>query len=88
MTLHTSIVKVEEGKMVEKDVDRSFQCYENADFSFLVNILSMSVNFGYYSYLSNVPFATDQRWAQYMMMLGLNIVVQLSGAIAAGSLII
>ena len=77
-------------KMVaaSEDIDRDYFCYENADFSFLVNILSMAANFGYYSHLASVEYASDQRWSQYMTLLAVNIVVQLSMAISAGVLVV
>ena len=65
-----------------------YTCYENADFSFIVNILSMAINFGYYSYLEHVEFASDQRWSQYMIVLFINIIVQFTGAVAAAVLVI
>ena len=62
-------------KLMESGIENKYVCYENADFSFLVNIMSMAINFWYYSYLSNVPYASDRRWAQYMTLLAINIVV-------------
>ena len=54
--------KVPQLALKERGLDNKYTCYENADFSFIVNILSMAINFGYYSYLSTVSYATDQRW--------------------------
>lgn len=75
-------------ELLDRGLDNKYTCYESADVSFIVNILSMAVNFWYYSYLSNVEYATDQRWSQYMIILGVNIVLQLTGAVSAGVLVI
>ena len=48
----------------------------------------MVVNVLYYSYLEGVQYATDQRWFQYMYILGVNILFQFVGAIVAAVLMI
>ena len=60
---------------MDQGLDNIYTCYENADFSFIVNILSMAINFAYYSYLETIEYATDQRWSQFMIVLAINIVI-------------
>ena len=38
-------------ELLEKGFPNKYTCYENANVSFIVNIASMAVNFGWYSYL-------------------------------------
>ena len=45
--------------LLQKGLDNKYTCYENADVSFIVNILSMFMNFILYSYLQNIEYATD-----------------------------
>ena len=66
----------------------SFTCYENADISFIVNLASMALNFGWYSYLQGLEYASDLTWSKIMIILGMNIIGQLTGAIIATSLVI
>ena len=56
--------------------------------SFFVNIASMGLNFAWYSYLGGTPYASDLTWSKIMMILGLNIIGQFSGAVAATVLVI
>ena len=51
--------------LLEKGLPNTFTCYENANVSFIVNILSMFVNFGLYSYLKGLPYATDLTWSKF-----------------------
>uniref|UniRef100_A0A7S3CKF5 Uncharacterized protein n=1 Tax=Strombidium rassoulzadegani TaxID=1082188 RepID=A0A7S3CKF5_9SPIT len=72
----------------QKGLPNKYTCYENANVSFIVNIVSMAVNFGWYSYLQNVEYAADQTWSKFQMVLGVNIAVQMIGATMAGYLVI
>ena len=65
-----------------------YTCYENANISFIVNIASMALNFGWYSYLQNVEYASDQTWSKFQLVLGANIAFQTIGATIAGYLVI
>ena len=57
-------------KAEEKNI---YFCYERANISFIVNIISMGANFVLYSYLEKIPYATDIRWFQYSTVLGANV---------------
>ena len=82
---NTSIKRHEAGKPEE---DTHYTCYKNCIISYYVNIVSMCVNFAYYSYLEGIKFASDQRWSQYMFILGVNIIFQSIGAIIAAFLVV
>ena len=69
-------------------LENEFVCFENADFSFIVNLASMALNFGWYSYLNGLEYASDLTWSKIMIILGMNIIGQLTGAILATSLVI
>ena len=51
--------------LLEKGLPNKFTCYENANVSFIVNILSMFLNFGMYSYLKDVEYASDLTWSKF-----------------------
>ena len=65
-----------------------YTCYATADVSFFVNIASMALNFGWYSFLGGLPYANDLTWSKIMIILGANIIGQLGGAIGATVLVI
>ena len=48
----------------------------------------MGINFAFYSYLTGLEAATDQRWDQIMKINFLNITVQSVGATMAGILVV
>ena len=48
----------------------------------------MALNFGWYSFLGGLPYASDLTWSKIMIILAGNIVGQLGGAIGATVLVI
>ena len=48
----------------------------------------MGLNFAWYSYLGGTPYASDLTWSKIMMILGMNILGQFIGAIAATVLVV
>ena len=77
-----------EEELKDRELPNKYTCWANANVSFLVNIFSMLINFGFYSYLSNLPHATDQRWDQIMKINAFNIAIQTVGATLAGMLVV
>ena len=75
-------------KLLEKGLPNKFTCYENANVSFIVNILSMAINFGLYSYLKGLPYASDLTWSKFQFILAINILAQSIGAVFATFLVI
>tara|TARA_B110001450_G_C17509933_1_gene435951 strand:- start:290 stop:643 length:354 start_codon:yes stop_codon:yes gene_type:complete len=75
-------------ELKERELPNDYPCFANANVSFLVNIFSMGINFGFYSYLTGLDSATDQRWDQIMKVNLLNISVQSIGATMAGILVV
>ena len=74
--------------LLEKGLPNKFTCYENANVSFIVNILSMALNFGLYSYLKGLPYASDLTWSKFQFILAINILAQTVGAVFATFLVI
>ena len=77
-----------EKENLRKGYPNDYICYANANVSFIVNILSMLINAGFYSFLAKLEYASDKQWSQIMTINGINIVVQTIGAILATSLLI
>ena len=85
--LEVALRSVEKEKKANGIIN-DWNCYEFANVSFIVNILSMIINVVYYQYLSGVEYATDERWSQYMAGLAFNIGGQFIGATVAGTLMV
>ena len=79
------VINPETGEVEPRD---QYVCYENANFSFIVNIGSMFLNFGLYSYLQNLEYGTDLLWSKFAIILAGNIGIQLTGATFAATLMI
>lgn len=70
--MEVALRSVEKEKL-ENNIENDWKCYESANISFIVNILSMGINVVSYNYLLTVEYATDERWSQYMASLLFNI---------------
>ena len=60
----------------EAGIQNKYLCFESANESFVVNIISMIANFFIYNILKEIPHASDEAWHKTMTFLGINILVQ------------